>query len=201
MEPIRRAAVIKAAQECLAEYGYENTTMQAIAQRANCSTGTVNHYFKNKEDVLVSAMRTASRLVGARMRQVLEETTNPWRRLDRLIALSLPDSAEDRQEWYISLTFWVKAINNPNLRHLNEVRFGSWFKLLKSIVEDGIRMGSFRALDPDLATLSLIGIIDGLGVHAALGNENVTIERMRLAGSYSIRALLARDDLIVINSA
>ena len=50
MEPIRRAAVIRAAQECLAEYGYESTTMQAIAQRANCSTGTVNHYFKNKED-------------------------------------------------------------------------------------------------------------------------------------------------------
>lgn len=192
MEPIRRAAVIKAAQECLAEFGYENTTMQAIAQRANCSTGTVNHYFKNKEDVLVSAMRAASRSVGERMRQVMRETANPWRRLDKIIALSLPDSPEDRQEWYISLTFWVKAINDPNLRHLNEVRFASWFDLLKAIIVDGIRQGSFRSLDPDLATLSLIGIIDGLGVHAALGNENVTIEKMRLAGSYSIRGLLAR---------
>ncbi|MBN9388515.1 MAG: TetR family transcriptional regulator C-terminal domain-containing protein [Chloroflexi bacterium] len=192
MEPIRRAAVIKAAQECLAEYGYENTTMQAIAQRANCSTGTVNHYFKNKEDVLISAMRSASRSVGERMRQVMEETANPWRRLDKIIALSLPDSEDDRREWYISLTFWVKAINNPRLRHLNEVRFGSWFELIRSIIEDGIRSGTFRSLDPDMATLSLIGIIDGLGVHAALGNENVTIEKMRLAGSYSIRALLAR---------
>ncbi len=192
MEPIRRAAVIKAAQECLAEYGYETTTMQAIAQRANCSTGTVNHYFKNKEDVLISAMRSASRSVGERMRQVLEETANPWRRLDRVIALSLPDSPDDRREWYISLTFWVKAINNPNLRHLNEVRFGSWFNLIRSIIEDGIRSGTFRSLDPDMATLSLIGIIDGLGVHASLGNENVTIEKMRQAGSYSIRALLAR---------
>ncbi|HEX2916441.1 MAG TPA: TetR family transcriptional regulator C-terminal domain-containing protein [Chloroflexia bacterium] len=191
MEPIRRAAVIKAAQECIAEEGFENTTMMGIARRANCSTGTVNHYFKNKEDVLVSAMRAASWAVGQRMRQVMQETTNPWRRLDRIIALSLPDSPEDRREWYISLTFWVKAINNGNLRKLNEQRYGSWYRLLKEIVEDGIQQGSFRSIDPELATLSLIGIIDGLGLHASLGNVNVTPEKMRLACSHSIRALLA----------
>ena len=70
MEPIRRAAVIRAAQECIAEAGFENTTMVAIARRAHCSTGTVNHYFKNKEDVLVSAIRAASWSVGQRMRSV-----------------------------------------------------------------------------------------------------------------------------------
>ncbi len=191
MEPIRRTAVIRAAQECIAEDGFENTTMLAIAHKAGCSTGTVNHYFKNREDVLVSAMRAASWSVGRRMRAVLQETNNPWRRLDRIIALSLPDSLQDRREWYISLNFWVKAIKNPHLRELNEARFASWFDILRGIIEDGIAQGHFRALDPQLATLSLIGLIDGLGVHAALGNENVTVERMRLACSYSIRALLA----------
>lgn len=191
MEAIRRAAVIKAAQECIAESGFENTTMIAIAKRANCSTGTVNHYFKNKEDVLVSAMRVASRAVGTRMREIITETSNPWRRLDRVIALSLPDSPEDCREWHISLTFWVKAINNPLLRQLNDVRFESWFRLLKAIIEDGIAQGSFRSIDAELATLSLIGILDGLGVHASLGNQAVTPERMRMACSHSIRALLA----------
>lgn len=191
MEPIRRAAVIKAAQECIAEYGFENTTMLKIAERAKCSTGTVNHYFSNKEDVLVSAMRAASWAVGRRMRQVINETANPWRRLDRVIALSLPDSPEDRREWYISLTFWVRSIHNQELRQRNQRRLSSWFNLLKSIIEDGIQQGAFRSLDPEMATLSLIGIIDGLGVHAALGNPQITPEQMRLACSHSIRALLA----------
>ncbi len=191
MEPIRRAAVIKAAQECIAEFGFENTTMQAVAAKAGCSTGTVNHYFKNKEDVLISAIRTTSWSVGRRMRQVMNETNNPWRRLDRIITLSLPDSPEDRREWQISLNFWVKAIHNEPLRQLNERRFTSWFTLLKSILEDGIQQGVFRSLDAELATLSLIGIIDGLGIHAALGNPAVTPEQMRLACSHSIRALLA----------
>ncbi len=191
MEPVRRTAVIRAAQECIAENGFENTTMLAIAHRAKCSTGTVNHYFKNKEDVLVSAMRAASWSVGRRMRQVLSETTNPWRRLDRIIALSLPDSPADQREWYISLTFWVKAINNPNLRQLNQARFDSWFNLLQSIIEDGIEQGVFRSIDPRLATLSLIGLIDGLGTHAALGNASVTPDNMRQACSHSIRALLS----------
>ena len=64
--------------------------------------------------------------------------------------------------------------------------------MFRLMVRYGIRSGTFRSLDPDMATLSLIGIIDGLGVHASLGNENVTIEKMRQVVSYSIRALLAR---------
>ena len=192
MEVVRRTAVIRAAQECIAEVGFENTTMVGIAGRAGCSTGTVNHYFKNKEDVLVSAMRAASWSVGRRMRQIIEETTNPWRRLDRIIALSLPDSPGDQREWAISLTFWVKAIHNERLRGLNQGRFDSWFKLLQTIIEDGIAQDVFRSIDPHLATLSLLGIIDGLGVHALLGNERVTPDQMRLACSHSIRALLAK---------
>ncbi len=191
MEPLRRAAVIRAAQECIAQYGFEETTMLQIADKAGCSTGTVNHYFKNKEDVLLTAIRAASWTVGRRMRQVLRETANPWRRLDRIIALSLPDSPNERREWDIALVLWSKVTKHPKLREQYQKRFESWFGLLKSIIEDGIQQGVFRPQEPDLATLALLGIIEGLGLHATLDNPKVGPEQMRLACSFSIRALLA----------
>ncbi len=191
MEPIRRAAVIKAAQECIAEKGCENTTMIDIAKKAGCSTGTVNHYFSNKEDVLVTALRAASWAVGRRMRRVIQETANPWRRLDRIIAISLPDSPEDRREWQISLQLWVQSISNEKLSQLNRRRTVGWFGLLRTIIEDGIAQGAFRPQDPELAALALAGIINGLGIQASLDNSLVSVEQMRLACSYSIRGLLS----------
>ena len=53
----RDEAIHKAALSVLSEVGYDRTTVEAIAQRAQVGKATIYRRFKNKEEILMSAMR------------------------------------------------------------------------------------------------------------------------------------------------
>lgn len=50
-------AILDAAVGEFAEFGYERATIRGIARRAGVDPALVHHYFKNKEQVFVAAMR------------------------------------------------------------------------------------------------------------------------------------------------
>ena len=59
MEQIRKDEVIAATKRCLVKTGFTRLTVKAIAEEAGLSTGIIYHYFKNKEDLLLSVIREA----------------------------------------------------------------------------------------------------------------------------------------------
>ncbi len=54
----RDEAIHQAALSLLSEVGYDRTTVEAIAQRAQVGKATIYRRFKNKEEILLSAMST-----------------------------------------------------------------------------------------------------------------------------------------------
>lgn len=48
--------ILDAAVDCLAEFGYSNTTTQLIAQRANISRGAMLHHYATKQDLIASVI-------------------------------------------------------------------------------------------------------------------------------------------------
>ena len=53
----RDEAIHQAALAVLGEVGYDRTTVEAIAQRAHVGKATIYRRFKNKEEILMAAMR------------------------------------------------------------------------------------------------------------------------------------------------
>lgn len=53
----RDEAIHQAALSVLSEVGYDRTTVEAIAQRAQVGKATIYRRFKNKEEILMAAMR------------------------------------------------------------------------------------------------------------------------------------------------
>jgi AcrR family transcriptional regulator len=53
----RDEAIHQAALAVLSEVGYDRTTVEAIAQRAQVGKATIYRRFKNKEEILMAAMR------------------------------------------------------------------------------------------------------------------------------------------------
>ncbi len=49
-------AIIRAAEEIFAEFGFKKTTIAAIANKANVSEGIIYEYFENKENLLFSLL-------------------------------------------------------------------------------------------------------------------------------------------------
>ena len=68
----RRREVLDATWRVIGSEGLEALTLRRIAQEAGCSNGVLAHYFRNKEDILVSAHQ----LAFARARERIVEATD-----------------------------------------------------------------------------------------------------------------------------
>lgn len=65
----KRAAVIQAALELVAEHGFHGTPMALVAERAGVAAGTIYRYFENKDDLI----RGIYRHLEERLTEALKE--------------------------------------------------------------------------------------------------------------------------------
>ena len=54
-----RSKIIKISRRLFLEQGYENTTVRQILKKAGLSTGSLYHFFKNKEEILLFSLKEA----------------------------------------------------------------------------------------------------------------------------------------------
>ena len=68
----RRARLTEVLLEVVAESGLEGASIRTIAARAGVSIGTVQHYFKTKDEMLQHAYRRVGADLGARAEAAAE---------------------------------------------------------------------------------------------------------------------------------
>jgi AcrR family transcriptional regulator len=189
-EAERRAQVVRAARACIVASGYERVTMRDIAETAGVSTGTVVHYFNDKESVLEAALLDKITDTGIAFRAALAGAQTAWERLERLVEASLPVTDEVRDEWRLWLTFWGEATRNERLRAVSERQHQRWTRFLARILRDGVAADEFALLDAEAIAIQIAALIDGLAVQATLGNPAVPPARMRELCLGALRGLL-----------
>jgi AcrR family transcriptional regulator len=69
----RRRAVLEAAKELIKTHGYDQTTMEGMANRAGLSTQTVYNYFGTKLDVLMELFIEDRDIADAKIRRLIDE--------------------------------------------------------------------------------------------------------------------------------
>lgn len=94
-----RAALIRAAVECLARSGYAATTLTDVAAAAGLTKGAMQHHFQDKQDLMLSVEEHVVRGQIERLRGVSEIEGSLEERVDAVI---------DRQ-WEWSSTPGVRA--------------------------------------------------------------------------------------------
>ncbi|MGO8951299.1 MAG: TetR/AcrR family transcriptional regulator [Ktedonobacterales bacterium] len=189
-EAVRRAQVLRAARACIVAMGYERVTMRDIAELAGVSTGTVVHYFHDKESVLAAALLDKIQDTGIAFRAALTGADSAWERLERLVGASIPASDEVRDEWRLWLTFWGEATRNERFRAVSERQHRRWTNFLARILREGVDSGEFAAIDSAATATQVAALIDGLAVQATLGNPTLTPPQMRRLCLDAIRRLV-----------
>ena len=54
---LRRRELVEASWQVIADEGLEGVTMRKVAAAARCTTGRITHYFENREELLLAALR------------------------------------------------------------------------------------------------------------------------------------------------
>jgi TetR/AcrR family transcriptional repressor of bet genes len=162
MEPIRKAALVKATISEIGRTGSLDVTVAQIARRAGMSSALAHHYFGSKEDMFLAAMRHVLTLYGAEVRGALATVRGPEARLNAVLAASFSPGNFRREAVSAWLNFWVMAQSVPEAKRLLAI----YQRRLRSNLLAGLRplAGGRAALIAD----GLGALIDGLYLREVL---------------------------------
>ncbi|MCP5067309.1 MAG: TetR family transcriptional regulator [bacterium] len=161
-----RQRLAAAACRTVARAGLEGATLRAIAEEAGCSTGPLVHYFGDKSQIMIHALRHAAHETGLRMLRAhgLAEGRSALR---AIAEEGLPLDAKRQDEWRVWLAFWGQAIASPELVEEQHQRYTAWRRLFQAIIERTQAEGDLAEhIDAERACELLVAFIDGIGIQA-----------------------------------
>ena len=163
MEPIRKAALVKATIVEIGRAGSLDVTVSQIAKRAGMSSALAHHYFGSKEEMFLAAMRHVLSLYGAEVRGALAAAGEaPEARLQAIVRASFSPGNFRREAVGAWLNFYVLAQTVTEARRLLSV----YQRRLRSNLMSDLRpLVGARA--PGVAA-ALGALIDGVYLREAL---------------------------------
>ncbi|GAA2576151.1 TetR family transcriptional regulator C-terminal domain-containing protein [Dactylosporangium fulvum] len=174
----RREELLEAVTRVIARSGIDGATMRAIADESGWSTGSLAHYFSDRDDILASALRYSHRVIRERWARKLEGLAG-LAALRELVLDNLPLDAERTSETRLEIIFWGQALNAPFLMEVQQSEETDLFRTMRELVVDAQVAGEVeRRLNPDLVAERLLALIDGLSLHRLLYGSRLSTSAM-----------------------
>ncbi len=144
-EPRKREkymAIIDAALEAFAEYGYHNCQVAKIARQAGIADGTIYLYFANKEDVLVSVYREKMNEFMTRLKALLQLHTSALEKLSVLVNFHF-----NHLEKNPSLANFIQIQlrqSDASIRSGIAEPLKQYYQLIETLIDEGKEQGIFN---------------------------------------------------------
>ncbi|MCE0507168.1 MULTISPECIES: choline-binding transcriptional repressor BetI [unclassified Roseivivax] len=164
----RRADLIEATLREIGAEGTLNVTVGKIARRAGVSPGLAFHYFGDKEQLFLAAMRAILRAFHGQVVAALHEAEGPAARLEAILRASFAPSHFEDGAVAAWLNFYVLAQTSPEAQRL----LALYHRRFHSNLVHDLRplVGSERAHG---AAERIAGLVDGLYLRFALDRNAV----------------------------
>lgn len=187
-----REKVVEAAWRVIAKKGIDSATTREIAREARCSTGVLAHYFQNKNELLLFALRLATFRTAERMEKCVAESASGAEVLRDVLLEALPLDKDRRLEWQVWVSFWGRAASDAVLAKEQRRRYVGWRAFVRDLIAGGQRSGDLRLdIDPSEAAESLIAFVDGIGMQATLEPRRLPAKRQRYLVERHLSSLIA----------
>jgi TetR/AcrR family transcriptional regulator, transcriptional repressor of bet genes len=176
MEPIRREQICRAAAVVIAREGFAGTTLRKVADEAGVSTGMLNHYFSNRQDLLTQTLVFVSERTQSKAAAAMEDLPPGWERLKALLYNSLPTDVLMNEGWRVWINAYGEAVHLPELRHTIEARLQAWYPILDHALEGLVP----PAADGELPwSWRLDAILNGLAIQALTSEAPLASDQVR----------------------
>ena len=134
--------ILEAAVAVFADKGFFNSRISDIADRADVADGTVYLYFKNKEEILMTAINTAFDAFMSLARTELKKLTDPAERLRRLAFLHLDALGSNRS---MAVVFQMELRQSTRfLAEFSHHHMIEYLGLVREAITEGQAQGLFR---------------------------------------------------------
>lgn len=155
-----KESILDAAQDLIAQHGYAGFSIRDLARESGLAKGTIYHHFQDKRDIYRSVMVRDLSQLSARVQDAVAdadpEDPEVWL---RAFVTAFLQQAEERRSHIRALVRELSAMEDGMLQIARQVREQVGGQVA-AVIEDGIALGRFRAVPPQVAVMSLIGAMN-----------------------------------------
>lgn len=170
----RREEVIGAVWRVIARDGLDASTIRSIAKEVGSSAGILAHYFKDKDDILTSALRLSHKRIDERWNRKLAGLKG-MAALRELVLDNLPLDEERDLETRLEISYWARSLTRDEVREVQDKEASRLYRRMVGLVAEAQRAGEIgEAETPEEITERLLALIDGFSLHAILHPQRVT---------------------------
>jgi AcrR family transcriptional regulator len=166
----RKKQITRAAYEIIAEKGYYNFTMMDIAQRAGVSSGLIHHYFKDKENMLVTLLREMQQNIRISTEKAIEQTTDPKEQLDIFMNEAFNLVEVEREYIYVTYDFLTQIKFNERMQRIMSKLYRGYRETMVNILRAGKEKGTFHDVDEHYIATLFISAMLGIELQYVIDN-------------------------------
>lgn len=186
-------AILAAAGELFDQQGFNQTSLQDIADALGMARPSLYHYFENRDQILATGIDA----ITVRRDELLDELTavdgDPVRRLELLVD-GLARLIVENRLW-ISVLFNDGIALPPDARERDIRSREAFYDALTDVIRDGIASGHFRELDARATALTVVSALSGLQGDYLAGESATTEDAEQLATDIILRGVLESEPL------
>jgi TetR/AcrR family transcriptional repressor of bet genes len=180
----RRQMLIEAATRCLSRGGIAAFTVDQICKEAKVSRGLINHYFPNKDDLLIEIYKTSlyrsvnAHIAEAERRRSESNGKGPEYLLTEIVEANFVPDYFSKDNLLVWLSLWGEIATNAKLRAAHRELYDAYRETLAQAIET---VASARRREVDALGLarSFIALVDGLWLEWCLDSHAVTAPAAR----------------------
>ena len=154
MESFTKQAIHKAVMEVIAEEGLQGITMGRVAKNAGIAKGTIYLYFKDKEDLIRSAIESIFEPMIENIMAILTGTLPPDQKLREGVKQIFETSIKHRNAVQIVL-YNLSVMKLHEKRYMNK-RFNELMAQMTKVIQEGIDSGLFKNMDASTMTMMFV---------------------------------------------
>ena len=153
----RRGEILTAAMGVILRKGFLETSMREIAEAAGVGKSTLYDYFPSKDEIMIAYVVDEVQRLTAQVQTIIAQDLSVTEKFRQIWRNHLENMLANKQ-MYIKISFESQRLSQESQQRI-QVHRHAYQDMLCELVEEGIRRGEFRPVNPLLAIRAMFSLL------------------------------------------
>jgi TetR/AcrR family fatty acid metabolism transcriptional regulator len=173
----KRKEILTAAIDVFARKGYNKANIMEVANKAGVATGTVYLYFKNKDDLLLQAMKT---MMDSNLVEIKKKISNEEKSIDKLFMFFYHHIEVFTKKPSMARFLVVELRQSEEFykRYPSYNPYHEYHDFVQDLVKKAIKEGTTIAYNPATISYMILGAMDTVVTQWLIHPESINLEEV-----------------------
>jgi len=175
MKEEKREIILQIARGLFAQYGLKKTTVDDIAAGAKIGKATIYYYFKSKHEIFKTVVDREWEILKDAVSEAVSKQDSPQKKLRAFVLTRISHMQKLVNLYRVTKDTVTEVL--PDLEKIRESHFREEIDILKGILTEGVKKGTFKARRIGLTALAMVSALKGLEYPWVVDGKPLDIER------------------------